>query len=171
MESLVELELYKNLRTAINCRVILVATYTMNVCQFTRKELYNLDLLVKDILRKRGMLDRQASDERLCLKRQDAGRGLKSLRQVYKETKVRVGTYMVCSTSRWIKISWKREYNSEYNSLKREAEQVLREVGMEVEFREEVWKDGEKMEKEQAGRWAQPKNGMQNGYTEKLKND
>ena len=43
---------------------------------------------------------------------------------------------------------------------------------MEVEFRaEEVWKDGEKMEKERAGCWAELKKGMQKGYTEKLKNE
>ena len=48
----------------------------------------------------------------------------------------------------------------------------MREVGVEVEFREEeVWKDSEKMEKEWAGCWAELKKGMQNGYTEKLKND
>ena len=121
---------------AINCRAIPVAAYAMNVCPFIQKKLYDLDMLVKDILRKTGMLDQQTSDERLFLKRQDGGRGLKSLRQVYKETKVRVATYMVCSTSRWIRIAWKREYNSEYKSLKREAEQALREVGVEVELRE-----------------------------------
>ena len=71
-------------------------------------------MLVKDILRKRGMLGRQASDERLYLKRQDGGRGLKSLRQVYKETKVRVATYRVCCTSRWKRIAWKKEYDSEH---------------------------------------------------------
>ena len=67
----------------------------MNVCHFTLKELYDLGMLVKDILRKRGMLRRQASDERLYLKRQGGGRGLKILRQVYEETKVRVATYMI----------------------------------------------------------------------------
>ena len=71
------------------------------------------------------------------------------MRQVYKKTKVRVATYMVCCTSRWIRIARKREYTSEYKSLKRKAEQALREVVVEVKFREkEVWKDGEKMEKE-----------------------
>ena len=80
------------------------------------------------------MLDQQARDKRLYLKRQDGGRNLKSMRQVYKETKVRVATYMVCSTSHWIRIVWEREYNSEYKSLKREAEQALPEFGVEVEF-------------------------------------
>ena len=109
----------------------------MNVCQFTQKELYDFDMLVKDILLKRGMLGRQESDERLYLKRQDGGHGLKSLRQVYKQTKMRVATYMVCSTSSWIKIAWKREYNGGYKSLKKEAEQVLCKVGVEGQFREE----------------------------------
>ena len=153
LESLVELKLYdKNFIRAINCRVIPVAAYAMSVCQFTEKELYDLDMLVKDILRRRGMLGRQASDERLYLKRQEGGHSMKSLRQVYNETKVRVATYMVCSTSRWIRIAWKRESNSDCKSLKGEAEQALGEVGVEVEFREEeVWKDSEKMEKEWAG--------------------
>lgn len=84
LESLVDLELYeKNLMKAINCRVIPVAGYAVNVCQFTKNELYDLDMLVKEILRRKVMLERQGSDERLYMKRQDGGRGLKSLRQVY----------------------------------------------------------------------------------------
>ena len=103
LESLVELEVYdKNLVRAINCRVNPVAAYAMNVCQ---KELCDFDMLVKDILRKRSMLDQQASDERLYLKRQDGGCKSKSLWQVYKETKVLVATYMVCSTSHWTRIA------------------------------------------------------------------
>ena len=86
LETLVELELYdKNLMRAIKCRVIPVAAYATNVCQFTQKELYDLDMLVKDILRKRGMLGQQTSDERLYLKRQDGGCSLKSLRQVIRK--------------------------------------------------------------------------------------
>ena len=55
LKSLVELELYdKNLMRAINCRVIPVAAYYMNVCQFTQNKLYDLDMLVKDILCKKG---------------------------------------------------------------------------------------------------------------------
>ena len=74
---------------------------------------------------------------------------MKNLPQVYKKTKVRVATYMVCRTSRWIRIAWKRDYNSEYKSLKREKEQALRDVGVEVQFKEEeIWKDSEKMEED-----------------------
>ena len=57
LENVVDLELYdKKFTKAINCRVISVAGYTMNVCQFTRKEIYDLDMLVKETLRRKGML-------------------------------------------------------------------------------------------------------------------
>ena len=60
-----------------------------------------------------------------------------------------MATYMVLSPSRRIKVDWMREYNSEYKSLKREAEQALQEMGMEVDFREKnIWEDGEKVEKD-----------------------
>ena len=78
-----ELELNnKNLMTAINCKVISVAAYVMNVCQFTQKELYDLDMLVKNMLRNTGMLGRQANGERLYLKRKDGGRCLMSARSL-----------------------------------------------------------------------------------------
>jgi len=46
------------------------------------------------------MLGRQASDERLYLKREKGGRGLKSLRDAYKETRLRVACYMAKSCNR-----------------------------------------------------------------------
>ena len=49
------------------------------------------------------MLGQQASDERLHMKRKDGGRGLKSLREVYEETRLPVGCYMFVSDNRWIK--------------------------------------------------------------------
>ena len=100
LENLVDLELYdKNFMKAINCRVIPIAEYAMNVCQFTKKELYDLDMLVKKNLRRKATLGRQGSDERLYMTRQERG-GLKSLRQLYKETKLRVATYIVLSPGR-----------------------------------------------------------------------
>ena len=42
---------------------------------------------------------------------------------------------------------------------------MQREVGVEGEFRvDEVWKEGEKMEKEWAGYWAELKKGMVSGH-------
>ena len=74
----------------INMKVIPVATYAMNVCKFTVAELKELDQIIKKELRVKNMLGRQASDERLYLKRERGGRGLKSLRDAYRETRLRV---------------------------------------------------------------------------------
>ena len=49
------------------------------------------------------MMERQANDERLYIERKDGGRELKSLGEVYEETKLRVGCYMFVSDNRWIK--------------------------------------------------------------------
>ena len=45
--------------------IIPVAAYPMNVCQFSKGELMELDQVVKRELRSRNMLGRQGSDERL----------------------------------------------------------------------------------------------------------
>ena len=88
-----------NLIRAINKKVNPVAAYPMNVCQFNKGELMELDQVVKRELRSRSMLGRQGSDERLYFKREDGGRGLKSMRDVYKETRLIVTCYMAKSTN------------------------------------------------------------------------
>jgi len=87
-----------NLIKAINVKVVPVATYAMNICRFTVGELKALDQIIKKELRGKNMLGRQASDERLYLKRERGGRGLKSLRDAYKETRLRVACYMAKSS-------------------------------------------------------------------------
>ncbi len=82
-------------------KVIPVAAYAMNVCKFNMGELKELDQVIKRELRQKNMLGRQASDERLYLKREKGGRGLKSLRDTYKETRLRVACYMAKSPNRW----------------------------------------------------------------------
>ena len=69
-----------NLIKAINMKVILVAAYAMNICRFNVGELKELDQMIKRKLRGKNMLGKQASDERLYLKREKSGRRLKSLR-------------------------------------------------------------------------------------------
>ena len=50
------------------------------------------------------------------------------------------------SESWWIEVEWKRECDSEYCSVKREAEQTLAEYGMEVTFNKKgVTINGESM--------------------------
>ena len=101
MNQLVKLKLYdKNLIKAINSRVIPVVSYVMNVCKFSKTHLDSLDGIIKKILRENMMHGRQSSNERLYLKRENGGRGLKSLHDVYQDTKVRIACYMTSSDSK-----------------------------------------------------------------------
>ena len=112
----------KNLVKAINTKVIPVAAYPMNVCKFSQSELTELDKVIKRDLRKNNLLGQQASNERLYMKRKDAGRGLESLRNVYEETRLRVGCYMFVSDNKWIKEAWKQEIRKNYKSVKDEID-------------------------------------------------
>ena len=67
------------------------------------------------------MPGKQTSDERLYLKREDDGRGIKSVRDLYKETRMRVACYMACSENNWINAAWKRETIKEENIIVGEA--------------------------------------------------
>lgn len=173
VKMLTELELYdRNMIRAINCRVIPVAGYPMNVCKFSKADLRELDMTLKKELRLKNMLGRQSSDERLYMKRQVGGRGLKSLREVYQETKVRIATYMSMSESRWIAVVWKREYDDEYCSVKREAEQTLAECGLEVTFNEKgVTMNGESMIGPWKTGWRKLKEGLKKGMENNKKSE
>ena len=64
----------------------------MNLCKFNQSELTKFDQVIqRDLIRKNIMLERQASRGRFSIKRRDGGRGLKSLRKDYDETKVTCG--------------------------------------------------------------------------------
>ena len=66
LDHLTELNLNdKNLMKAINCRVIPVAGYVMNVCNLGKGELDELDMIVKSVLRREEFHGRQSSNERL----------------------------------------------------------------------------------------------------------
>ena len=88
-----------NLMKAMSMEAILVAAYAMNICRFNDGELTELDQTIKRELRGKNMLEEQASDERLYLKREEGGRGLKSLKDTYKETRLRVTCYIAKSTN------------------------------------------------------------------------
>ena len=78
----------ENLIKAINIKVIPLAAYVMNICKFNVSELKEPDQIIKRKLRERSMLGRQVSDEWLYLKREKGGRELKSMMDVYKETRL-----------------------------------------------------------------------------------
>lgn len=57
---------------------------------------------------------------------------------------------MAASESRWIKVAWKHEQSKEYNSLKITAEQMKRETGHTLKFKDQgIELDGEI----QSGNW------------------
>ena len=126
----------KNLMKAINCRVIPVAGYIMNVCNLGKGDLDELDMIVKSVLRREGFHGKQSSDERLYLKRNKGGRGLKSFKEVYDEIKTRVTCYMAAATNEWIRVTWRNESQKEQISLKKEAGKAMRDVEVTVSFDE-----------------------------------
>ena len=132
MNVLVQQDLYdENLIKTIDRTVIPVSGYVMNVCTFTKQKLNELGKAIKKILRDSKMHRRQASDERLYMR---SGRGLKSMKDLYTETKVRVACYMTHSECAWIKTAWRREFQKEGTSIKSNTEDALREVGENVQF-------------------------------------
>ena len=121
-------ELYeRNMIKAINTRVIPVASYVMNVCEFNKKQLDDLDKVIKKELRDKGMHGKLASDERLYLRIADGGRGLKSMKDVYEDTKVRVACYMAYNNSPWIKAAWENEIGKDGKSMGRDVNNILGE--------------------------------------------
>ena len=119
---------------AINCRVIPAARYIMNVCVIRKGELEELNKMVKEVLRERKFHGRQASDERLYMRREEGERGLMSFKDVYACTKERVACYMAASTDKWIKAAWASECSKEHTSRKQIAEEVMAEVKVDVEL-------------------------------------
>lgn len=67
----------ENLIKAINCKVIPVGAYMMNVCNFKRKELDQDDTGIKKILRENNMHGKQCSDDQLHLRRKLGGKTTK----------------------------------------------------------------------------------------------
>ena len=94
-------ELYDKI-LVINCRVIPVIVYMMNLCNFTGKDLDQLDKGIKKVVRDSNMHGKPCRDERLYVRRELGGGGTKGLKEVYAETKVRVAYYMTFSSSVWI---------------------------------------------------------------------
>ena len=54
----------------------------------------------------------------IYMKIKDGVRGIKSLREVYEETRLRLGCHIFVSDNRWIKEVWKQEARKGCNSIK-----------------------------------------------------
>ena len=125
-----------NLVGAINAKVIPVAAYPMNVCKFINRELKELDQVIKWEMRSSNILAKQGRDERLCLKRENGDCGIKSMRDVYQEMRLRVACYMACLTNSWIRAAWRREMMKEENVIVTEAVKIMEDVGVRAQFEE-----------------------------------
>ena len=66
------------------------------------------------------------------MKRKDGPRGLKSSREVYAETRLRVGCYILVSDNRWINEAWKQESRKENISIKDEMILTVQTKGKTV---------------------------------------
>ena len=125
----------------------------MNVVNLGKGDLDELDKIVKGLLRREGFHGRQSSDERLYAKRRDGGRGLKSFKEVYNETKTWVACYMATSTNEWIRLAWRNETRKEQTSLKKEAEKAMRGIDAIVSFDEGAVTIGEERTTEWKAGW------------------
>ena len=110
--------------------------YLMNVCKFSNGELKEVDQVIKQEMRSSNILGKQGSDERLYLKREDRGRGIKYMRDVYQEMRLRVACYMACLTNSWIRAAWRREMMKEENAIVTEAVKTMADVGVRIQFEE-----------------------------------
>ena len=80
------------------------------------------------------MLGNQSSNERLYLRREDGGRGIKSLKGIYKETRLRVACYIACS----------KKNTKDQNSIVEGAMKTMKDIGVEIQFEEgNIWIDEE----------------------------
>ena len=161
-----------NLMRAINTKVIPVAAYSMNVCKFNGGELKELDQVIKRELRWRYMLGKQSSNERFYLRREDGGREIKSLKDIYKETRLRVACYMACSENKWISAAWRRENTKEEDFIVEEAMKTVEDVGVEIQFEGgSVWIDGELIDGGWKPSWKRLKEKLKKGVkNQRVKN-
>ena len=137
----------KNLIRAINSYVLPVAGYVMNVCKISETHLVELDMIIKRKLREKKFHARQCSDDRLYLSRKLGGRGLKSLRDMYYQTKTRVACYLSTSNNFWMNFVWDWERSKEHWSVKKEVEEEWRRVGEDLEIMENGMSlNGERLE-------------------------
>ena len=74
------------------------------------------------------------------MKRKDGGRGLKSLREIYEVTRLRIRCCMFVSDNRWIKKAWKQETRKECNSVKDEITLTMQTKGKTAQFEGEDMK-------------------------------
>ena len=71
------------------------------------------------------MLERQSSDEGLYITPENGRRGLKSMRDVHRGTKLKTACYMEKSESPWMQVAWDKEKEKEYVSIWRKTQEAM----------------------------------------------
>ena len=162
IDKLWKYQLYdKNLMKAINTMVIPIATYPMNVMKISRGDLVEMESIIKRELRSRNMHGRLGSDERMYLPRELGGRGMRSIVDAYEQTKIRISCYLAMSQNDVLQEVWKRECEKEFISVKREAADAMRSIGIELKFEDNrVHMDGKLID----GSWKQVWKILKNKY-------
>ena len=100
------------------------------------------------------MLGKQAGDERLYLKREDKESALKSMQNVYKETRLQVAYYISQQENRQLQAAWRRETLKVENAVVTVAQTTMEEVGMRLKFNvNTIQLDGEQIKQEWKLTW------------------
>ena len=60
------------------------------------------------------------------------------MRDVYKETRLRVACYMSKAENRWIQAAWRRETLKEENAVVTKARTTMEEAGITLEFKDNM---------------------------------
>ena len=79
----------------------------------------------------------QASDETLYMCIKNGRRGVKSVKDVYEEMKVRVACYMAYQENEWIQTAWEKETMKDSKSLNRDVTETLVVYGINAVFNNE----------------------------------
>ena len=86
------------------------------------------------------------------------------MKDIYKETRLRVAYYMACSENKWINVAWKRENTKEENSIVEEAMKTTEDVGEEIQFEgSNIWIDGELIDGGRKPPWKRLKEKLKKG--------
>ena len=89
------------------------------------------------------------------------------MRDVYKETRLRMACYMSKSENRWIQVPWKRETLKVENAAVTEALTTMEEESVRLKFDDNaIHLDGEQIKQKWKPTWERVKTRLQKGTTQ-----
>ena len=89
---------------------------------------------------------------------------MKSLEDIYVETKIRIACYLCHSTDKWLRIVWERDIKKEFTSIHRTVEEAFTKIGVKVIFgKQEVEMEDRRIE----GDWKKVKGCLEDIWKER----